>query len=244
MICTAVHKEPGATTGAWAEREREDENAVFSEQAQDRIRNNRGRGLRDRWHRARRRPWRWPRCRAAPDACHPYPGDLGGLRDRGEGLAGRLASLGDPGAAGSSRWPIWRATWALIQEAPWLGHGPGTFFQAYAAYRLPTDGTAGFFAHNDYLQYLAERGLPGLLLLLALAAGCAWLYMRGLRDRAPVAALAGAAVHTLFSYNLHIMPFVIVFGIAIAALETAVPSAAGFACRCASSAHGSSRRSR
>jgi len=157
-----------------------------------------------------------------------------GFGGRGEGLAGRLASLGDPGEAGGSRWPIWRATWALIQESPWLGHGPGTFYQAYAAHRLPADGTAGFFAHNDYLQYFAERGLPGLLLLLALAAGCAWLYLRGVRDRAMVAApdmmiaaaaaLASAAVHALFSYNLHVMPFVIVFGIAIAALETAVPS--------------------
>jgi O-antigen ligase len=160
--------------------------------------------------------------------------NLLGFGGRGEGLAGRLASLGDPGEAGGSRWPIWRATWALIQEAPWLGHGPGTFYQAYAAHRLPADGTAGFFAHNDYLQYFAERGLPGLLLLLALAGGCAWLYLRGVRDRAMVvapvmmiaaaAALASAAVHALFSYNLHVMPFVIVFGIAIAALETAVPS--------------------
>ncbi len=44
---------------------------------------------------------------------------------------------------------------------------------------------------------------------------------------AATAALAGAAVHALFSYNLHVMPFVIVFGIAIAALETAVPSPSG-----------------
>lgn len=163
--------------------------------------------------------------------------NLLGFGGRGEGLAGRLASLGDPGEAGSSRWPIWRATWALIQEAPWLGHGPGSFYQAYAAHRLPADGTAGFFAHNDYLQYLAERGIPGLFLLLALAGSCVWLYLRGIRDRvrvtAPVmmvaaaAALAGAAVHALFSYNLHVMPFVIVFGIAIAALETALPSPSG-----------------
>ncbi len=167
--------------------------------------------------------------------------NLLGFGGRGEGLAGRLASLGDPGEAGSSRWPIWRATWALIEEAPWLGHGPGTFFQAYAPHRLPTDGTAGFFAHNDYLQYLAERGLPGLFLLLALAAGSAWLYLRGLRAHSTVAApvmwiaaaaaLAGAAVHALFSYNLHVMPFVIVFGIAIAALETAVPSSRGLGLR-------------
>lgn len=166
-----------------------------------------------------------------------HTANLLGFGGRGEGLAGRLASLGDPGDAGSSRWPIWRATWALIQQAPWLGHGPGTFFQAYAPHRLPADGTAGFFAHNDYLQYLAERGLPGLLLLLALAVGSAWLYLRGLRARAAVtnpimwiaaaAALAGAAVHALFSYNLHVMPFMIVFGIAIAALETAVPSPSG-----------------
>jgi O-antigen ligase len=163
--------------------------------------------------------------------------NLFGFGGRGDGLAGRLASLGDPGEAGSSRWPIWRATWSLIQEAPWLGHGPGTFYQAYAAHRLPADGTAGFFAHNDYLQYFAERGLPGLLLLLALAGSCAWLYVRGVRDRARVtapvmliaaaAALASAAVHALFSYNLHVMPFVIVFGVAIAALETAVPAVKG-----------------
>ena len=111
--------------------------------------------------------------------------------------------------------------------------GPGTFFLAYAEHRLPGDSTAGFFAHNDYLQFLAERGLPGGVLLLGLAVACGWLYVRAVARRVIVeapavlmassGALAGAAVHALFSYNLHVLPFVLLFGVAIAALEVAAP---------------------
>jgi len=152
-----------------------------------------------------------------------------GLGTPGESLAGRFASLGSPAEAGSTRWPIWQATWAMIQQRPLLGFGPGTFFQVYPAWRLPDDVSAGYFAHNDYLQFFAERGLPGLLLLLALGGIGIRYFCRGLNRRRPpgdrvttvamTAALAAAAVHALFSFPLHLLPFMYLLGFTLAALE-------------------------
>ncbi|MEX2575966.1 MAG: O-antigen ligase family protein [Halofilum sp. (in: g-proteobacteria)] len=145
-------------------------------------------------------------------------------------LGNRMATLSEPGTAGESRLRIWEGTWAMIQERPWLGWGPGTFFQAYPAYRSPDDGSAGQHAHNDYLQYWAEGGLPALALLLALFGVCGYRFVRS-ATRPPVgeaervmvlaggAAIAGAAVHALFSYNLQLLPMLIVLGLAVGALE-------------------------
>jgi O-antigen ligase len=148
----------------------------------------------------------------------------------GSGLAGRMASLEDPGNAGSTRWPIYKATAAMISERPWLGFGPGTFFQIYPEWRLPTDISAGFHAHNDYLEFWAERGLPGIALLLLIGAICVRAYGRTIAQRiderrravlvAATASLATAAVHALFSFNLQILPFMGLCGIAIALIES------------------------
>jgi hypothetical protein len=53
---------------------------------------------------------------------------------------------------------------------PWLGTGIGSYFLNYPAYRLPGElASAGTYAHNDYLEYLAEGGLINLGFLLSFA---------------------------------------------------------------------------
>lgn len=76
---------------------------------------------------------------------------------------------------------IWRAAWAQHADAPWLGAGARMFYEGGITHRGPAAPayTGDFlFAHNEYLQMLADYGWAGLLLL-------AWVllahFLNGLR---------------------------------------------------------------
>lgn len=90
------------------------------------------------------------------------------------------ASLGFPLVArfgrhweGSGRIPLWLAAWAMFLHAPLLGHGAHTFVLFYGSYlqrlNLPpwlfTDPRVVPWAHNLYLEVLAEQGIIGLMAL-------------------------------------------------------------------------------
>ncbi|MBK1726847.1 hypothetical protein CKO13_07405, partial [Halorhodospira neutriphila] len=153
-------------------------------------------------------------------------------------LGERIASLGSPDEAGAVRFLQWAATWELIREAPWLGLGPGVFWLAYAAVRPAGDGTAGMFAHNDYLHFWAERGLPAPLLVLAVGGVCVYLFVRAVRAGrigaldpasaagaiAAFAAVAGLGLHGLFSYQLQLASMLIPAFLLIAELERLAPA--------------------
>ena len=75
---------------------------------------------------------------------------------------------------GSSRIRIWREVLALVPERPLLGGGPGTLGSRldirFSRYVPETGRTLASFvdnAHNEYLGYLADIGIPGLLSYLA-----------------------------------------------------------------------------
>ena len=112
-------------------------------------------------------------------------------------LAAKFMHLGD----GSGRWPLWRATWAMFLDAPWWGHGPHTFVQLYRSYLhqlgLPTSSLVIPWAHNLYLEVLAERGLIGFIALAVLLGHglvAAWRLQTaaaGEAQRLGVGALAG-----------------------------------------------------
>jgi O-antigen ligase len=101
----------------------------------------------------------------------------------------------------------------MIADHPWLGTGPGTFYAAFPAYRDET--ITGFYrhAHNDYLQFLAERGVPGVLPLLGVVALALRNAVGALRRRSALARGLGFAVvmatvytalHALVDFNLQI----------------------------------------
>lgn len=70
-----------------------------------------------------------------------------------------------------SRWDMWVATWHMYLAHPFLGTGLGSYFLYYPMYRLPTElGSAGTYAHNDFLQFLAEGGPINLGFLLTFTA--------------------------------------------------------------------------
>jgi hypothetical protein len=99
---------------------------------------------------------------------------------------------------GSGRIALWLATWAMFLDAPWLGHGPHTFVLRYQAYLsdlgLPSSSVIIPWAHNLYLEVLAEQGIIGftaLGVLLARGLSMAW---RTQRAASAEARLLGAGV--------------------------------------------------
>jgi len=65
------------------------------------------------------------------------------------------------------RFDYWRATVAMIAAHPLDGVGLGGFFEHYPYYKVPL-GTETRDAHNDYLHFLAELGVLGPLMYVAL----------------------------------------------------------------------------
>jgi O-antigen ligase len=58
----------------------------------------------------------------------------------------------------------------MVHDRPGMGFGLGNWARAYPGYALFDDGTYVNQAHNDWLQWAAEGGLPLFAMMLALAA--------------------------------------------------------------------------
>jgi O-antigen ligase len=99
---------------------------------------------------------------------------------------GRTASIGPGDASFGIRKQMWAATARMIQARPLSGVGAGAWENDIPLYQaegsqLETD----YYAHNEFLQLVAEYGLVGwavLLLLFAYLIAAAW---RTLADRTP-----------------------------------------------------------
>ncbi len=74
-----------------------------------------------------------------------------------------------------ARTDIWRDTLGEVAASPWTGVGLGAY--EHGLYRFKTTAPINTvdFAHNDYLQILAEVGIPGATLAVALGI---WILMR------------------------------------------------------------------
>ncbi len=58
---------------------------------------------------------------------------------------------------------------SMVRERPLMGFGLGTFRYAYPAYAVVDYGVVLNHAHNDWLEFAVEGGLPFAVLLLAAA---------------------------------------------------------------------------
>lgn len=86
----------------------------------------------------------------------------------------RFASLRDEFGTGYGRLQVWKAATALVAANPIFGTGFGTWEMAFSPFRTDNAQFRVDFAHNDYLEFLAEGGVIGAaLLLLAI-----WLVLR------------------------------------------------------------------
>jgi len=125
----------------------------------------------------------------------------------------RFASVMNSGSLAARSLPS-RDSLAMIADSPLVGIGLGAWPELYPKYAsAPWTRQYMNAAHNDYVQWLAETGIAGLLLAAAVLYLAAVRIKRGLpglsSQRFPaVAACAGAvaaiAAHSLFDFPLRI----------------------------------------
>jgi O-antigen ligase len=113
-----------------------------------------------------------------------------------------------------TRVQIWTDTLHVIAAYRWTGCGLGAYERGLYQFKTAAPTNTVDYAHNDYLQMAAELGVPGVLLLAALAV---WVFgrtlrvvvfMRGSPNWALACGLLGAflaiAVHSLADFNLYV----------------------------------------
>ena len=71
----------------------------------------------------------------------------------------------------------------LILDKPLLGSGGGTFYTAFPAYQ--SEPYSGYYdnAHNDYVQFAVELGIPATAALGSVVFYCLWLCIVTMRKR-------------------------------------------------------------
>lgn len=154
----------------------------------------------------------------------------------------RLRSLVQPKEdvdSNSHRVTTFRTGLQMIEAHPWFGIGPEQIRQQFDSY-VPADIRrplpVGYYGHlhNIYVQYAAERGIPGLILLLWIIAMFVWDSIAALRQlpaglsqqrfvlHAAIAITIGILVGGIFEYNLGdsevLMMFVTVMALGYAAI--------------------------
>jgi O-antigen ligase len=132
-----------------------------------------------------------------------------------DALIRRLTNLSAPGEISTvTRLNIWADTFRLIESYPVFGCGAGAYESAMHRYQTAAPLNTVDYAHNDYLQLLAELGIPGVVIL---GAGLFALVKKNIRDArrlsnsdarylsiAALAAIVGILVHSAADFNLYI----------------------------------------
>ncbi len=129
-------------------------------------------------------------------------------------LGKHVSSIGNISSDASNleRFNRWNCALRMFELKPITGWGPGTYMFQYAPFQAAEDRTiistnfgTGGNAHSEFLGPLAEQGLPGMIIVIALiAVSCrtairAWLRMPKGADRR----LLGAAFFGLITYYIH-----------------------------------------
>jgi O-antigen ligase len=119
----------------------------------------------------------------------------------------RLRSL----AGASFRLDTWRDALRMASSSPWVGQGLGSFEDAYPRYKHGHGELRVEHAENDYLETLAEAGVAGFAVVLAMLLLSA---IRVLAARPPsvlgglragtAGGLAALLAHSVFDFNLRI----------------------------------------
>lgn len=124
----------------------------------------------------------------------------------------------DPTA--QERFLLWQGALAMVKTHPFIGHGLNTYNANYVKYKSPKI-VGNPYAHNSYLQMLAEIGFVGLLSFIVLMAYIYWrsLFYLAKMPRGELASLScgvtaaitGLFVHAVFDNVFFAMVPAVVF---------------------------------
>ena len=98
-------------------------------------------------------------------------------QDSSDNLSEHVESISNVSSDASNleRLNRWNCAFALFAERPLVGWGPGTYQFVYAPFQrskdrtiISTNNADGGNAHSEYFGPLAEQGVPGMLLMVAL----------------------------------------------------------------------------
>jgi len=139
-----------------------------------------------------------------------------------------LRNPGDPEVAGF-RLTVLKDSLGMVKARPLLGWGAGTFAYVFPQYQSFYSSLYVNYAHNDYLQLLAETGISGFALLL-------WflvlLFRKPFQEKphwhrdhvtairmAALTGCVGILIHSFSDFNMHI-PANALFFFVLAAIAT------------------------
>jgi hypothetical protein len=94
------------------------------------------------------------------------------------------------------------SSWAMLRDHPGMGIGLGNWARAYPRYALFDDGTYANQAHNDWMQWAVEGGVPFFAIVLSLAAMAVPAALRSVWG----IGLLSVWVHCLVDYPLQQRP--------------------------------------
>lgn len=102
---------------------------------------------------------------------------LGAALIYGTHLLERLSLL-DREVGANGKVEVWRQAAGLLAKFPVFGIGLGAFPRAMSQVKVGFSKNSVLFVENEYLQWLVETGLPGLVLALVFVV---WLWRRAIR---------------------------------------------------------------
>ena len=123
----------------------------------------------------------------------------------------------------NTRLLLWKTTFNMIKDKPLLGSGIGTFKMNYLDYQADFLRTNPYYikysgkaaeAHNEYLQILAELGIPGFAVFLSILFVFYSLALKYLKEKhnnqdkiivfGLLMGITSFLIHSLFSFPYHV----------------------------------------
>ena len=127
-----------------------------------------------------------------------------------DALWSRLENSAEDFSNPGSRGTVWGDTLDLARAFPVFGTGFGTFAAVYPKYRSPEVRRFFAHAHNDLIQFAAEGGAIGAILLIALLVLLARRLFAAIRGEygtlgiGAAVGLSATLLHALIDFNFHI----------------------------------------
>ena len=139
-----------------------------------------------------------------------------------------------------SRVSRWRGTIEMIKDYPLLGIGPGNFATIFTQYQPPGFASRSFYAHNDYLHFTSEAGLPLIAIVVWMIIALYRKSFRKLKNPSrlvrgtilgSLAGITAILVHSIGDFNLHIPANALLFTVLVALVVAPLPNNKGITSR-------------